>query len=120
MRGIAILSPVRCLCGVRERRFGESAEGHVGRAAPSRTGGFVQAVAPVLRSARQYRAAAGQAKPFSEALEILRPLATDHPDQTDVRFLLGLAASRGPSNPRSGTKNGSRSWTRPSRRSGPS
>ena len=32
---------------------------------------------------------------FAEALEILRPLATDHPDQTDVRFLLGLAASRG-------------------------
>ena len=31
---------------------------------------------------------------FSEALEILRPLAPDHPDQTDVRFLLGLAASR--------------------------
>ena len=32
---------------------------------------------------------------FAEALQILRPLATDHPDQTDVRFLLGLAASRG-------------------------
>ena len=32
---------------------------------------------------------------FAEALEILRPLAPDHPDQTDVRFLLGLAASRG-------------------------
>ncbi|MCE2450315.1 MAG: DUF560 domain-containing protein [Candidatus Latescibacteria bacterium] len=32
---------------------------------------------------------------FAEALAILRPLATDHPDQTDVRFLLGLAASRG-------------------------
>ena len=32
---------------------------------------------------------------FPEVLEILRPLATDHPDQTDVRFLLGLAASRG-------------------------
>ena len=31
---------------------------------------------------------------FAEALEILRPLAPDHPDQTDVRFLLGLAASR--------------------------
>ena len=31
---------------------------------------------------------------FSEALEILRPLAPDHPDQTDVQFLLGLAASR--------------------------
>ena len=31
---------------------------------------------------------------FPEALEILRPLAPDHPDQTDVRFLLGLAASR--------------------------
>ena len=32
---------------------------------------------------------------FAEALQILRPLAPDHPDQTDVRFLLGLAASRG-------------------------
>ena len=32
---------------------------------------------------------------FGEALAILRPLAPDHPDQTDVRFLLGLAASRG-------------------------
>ena len=32
---------------------------------------------------------------FAEALEILRPLAPDHPDLTDVRFLLGLAASRG-------------------------
>ena len=31
---------------------------------------------------------------FAEALQILRPLAPDHPDQTDVRFLLGLAASR--------------------------
>ena len=31
---------------------------------------------------------------FPEALEILRPLAPDHPDQTDVQFLLGLAASR--------------------------
>ena len=32
---------------------------------------------------------------FPEALKILRPLAPDHPDQTDVRFLLGLAAVRG-------------------------
>ena len=32
---------------------------------------------------------------FAEALEILRPLAPDHPNQTDVRFLLGLAAVRG-------------------------
>ena len=32
---------------------------------------------------------------FAEALEILRPLAPDHPDQTDVQFLLGLAAVRG-------------------------
>ena len=32
---------------------------------------------------------------FAEVLAILRPLAPDHPDQTDVRFLLGLAASRG-------------------------
>ena len=31
---------------------------------------------------------------FAEALEILLPLAKDHPDQTDVRFLMGLAASR--------------------------
>ena len=32
---------------------------------------------------------------FAEALEILRALAPDHPNQTDVRFLLGLAAVRG-------------------------
>ncbi len=32
---------------------------------------------------------------FAEALKILRALAPDHPDQTDVRFLLGLAAVRG-------------------------
>ena len=31
---------------------------------------------------------------FAEALKILLPLAPDHPDLTDVRFLLGLAASR--------------------------
>ncbi len=29
---------------------------------------------------------------FIEALRILRPLAPDHPDRTDVRFLIGLAA----------------------------
>ena len=32
---------------------------------------------------------------FAEALKILRSLASDHPDQTDVKFLLGLAAGRG-------------------------
>ena len=32
---------------------------------------------------------------FAEALQILRPLVPDHPDPIDVRFLLGLAASRG-------------------------
>ena len=36
-----------------------------------------------------------QGNRFAEALEILRPLAPDHQDQTDVRFLLGLAAVRG-------------------------
>ena len=37
---------------------------------------------------------------FAEALEILKPLALeDRPDQTDVRFLLGLAASRGSQEP---------------------
>ena len=36
-----------------------------------------------------------QGNRFAEALAILRPLAPDHPDQTDVRFLLGLAAVRG-------------------------
>lgn len=29
---------------------------------------------------------------FDEALSVLRPLAPDHPDRTDVRFLIGLAA----------------------------
>ena len=41
------------------------------------------------------RAGTGRTQRFAEALQILRPLAQDHPDQTDVRFLLGLAASRG-------------------------
>ena len=37
---------------------------------------------------------------FAEALEILKPLAlAARPDQTDVRFLLGLAASRGSQQP---------------------
>ena len=36
---------------------------------------------------------------FAEALQILRPLAPDHPNLTDVRFLLGLAASRGSQTP---------------------
>ena len=37
---------------------------------------------------------------FSEALTILKPLALeDRPDQTDVLFLLGLAASRGSQDP---------------------
>lgn len=37
---------------------------------------------------------------FAAALEILKPLALeDRPDQTDVRFLLGLAASRGSQEP---------------------
>ena len=31
---------------------------------------------------------------FDEALSILRPLAPNHPDRTDVLFLLGLAAMR--------------------------
>ena len=29
---------------------------------------------------------------FDEALAVLRPLSPDHPDKTDVRFLIGLAA----------------------------
>jgi|GEM_PF-562395 len=33
-------------------------------------------------------------KRFAEALEILRPLVPDHPNQTEVRFLIGLASSR--------------------------
>ena len=32
---------------------------------------------------------------FAEALQILRPLVPDHPNPIEVRFLLGLAASRG-------------------------
>ena len=36
---------------------------------------------------------------FAEALEILGPLVSDHPDQTEVRFLIGLASSRGSQTP---------------------
>ena len=32
---------------------------------------------------------------FAEALQILGPLVPDHPNQTEVRFLIGLASSRG-------------------------
>ena len=35
-----------------------------------------------------------QRNAFPEALEILQPLVSDHPDQTNVRFLIGLAAIR--------------------------
>ena len=37
---------------------------------------------------------------FAEALKILRPLVPDHPDQIDVRFLIGLASSRWSQEPR--------------------
>ncbi len=46
---------------------------------------------PRVRTAR----ALVQRNRFAEALKILRRLPPDHPDQTDVQFLLGLAASRG-------------------------
>ncbi len=46
---------------------------------------------PRVKSAR----ALVERERFAEALQILRPLAPDHRDLTDVRFLLGLAASRG-------------------------
>ncbi len=46
---------------------------------------------PRVKTARAFV----QRKRFGEALAILRPLARDHKDLTDVRFLLGLAASRG-------------------------
>ena len=47
---------------------------------------------PRVRTARRLV----QRNRFAEALKIMRPLvSSDHPDQTDVRFLLGLAASRG-------------------------
>ena len=36
---------------------------------------------------------------FGEALTVLRRMPPDHPDQTDIRFLLGLAASRGSQEP---------------------
>ena len=45
---------------------------------------------PRVRTAR----ALVQRDRFAEALEILLPLAKDHPDRTEVQFLLGLAASR--------------------------
>lgn len=42
----------------------------------------------------QIRAARGMVRSgrFREALRVLRPLVAAHPDQTDVRFLIGLAA----------------------------
>ena len=54
-----------------------------------------------LSSDRRVKAARRlvQRNRFAEALEILRRLPADHPDQTDVRFLLGLAASRGSQEP---------------------
>ncbi len=43
---------------------------------------------PVIERARDL-VTAGR---FDEAIELLRPLMPDHPDQTDIRFLIGLAA----------------------------
>ena len=40
-----------------------------------------------------------QRERFGEALRVLRRLPPDHPDRTDVLFLLGLAASRGSQDP---------------------
>ena len=61
------------------------------------------AATPRGRTCRQIRASRPRGpierERFAEALAILRPLAPDHPDQTDVRFLLGLAASRGSQTP---------------------
>ena len=39
---------------------------------------------------------------FDAALSILRPLAQDHPDRTDVLFLIGLAATRASQRPHIG------------------
>ena len=57
---------------------------------------------------------------FSEALAVLRPLAPDHPDRTDVLFLLGLAAIEASRQADTGKRNEPLCSTRPSPRSAPS
>ena len=71
-------------------RGGEEGQGRGAFEAPPTPGRSHLSSDPRVRTARILVAR----NRFPEALEILRPLAPDHPDQTDVRFLLGLAASR--------------------------
>ena len=93
-KGLPIFTPPPANPGGPKRRFGQFAA-CLGRV-PARleregsTGPSHLSSDPRVNTAR---ALIGRNR-FAEALEILRPLAPDHPDQTDVRFLLGLAASR--------------------------
>ena len=113
---------VRWTCAAEGCFIGGLSEGHVRcvdqyrSRAPAASGRSHLSSDPRVNTAR----ALVERQRFAEALAILRPLVPDHPDQTDVRFLLGLAASRGSQDVRSRGGDGSRSWTRPSRRSGPS
>ena len=70
--------------------------------AASSAGPTVEFGRPHLSSDRRVNMARAlvQRNRFAEALKILKPLALeDRPDLTDVRFLLGLAASRGAQEP---------------------
>ena len=71
---------------------------------PSKTPSKAMAPAPKDASGRRHLSSDTRVKTarelvernrFAEALAVLSPLVPDHPDQTDVRFLLGLASSRG-------------------------
>ena len=99
---VAILSPFRCpvrgryaaaeRCSIRESTQGQVRCSGQYRTSPP----FARAISPVVRSSCQRGAGIGPERDrFAEALAILRPLVRDHPDPIDVRFLLGLAASRG-------------------------
>ena len=59
--------------------------------APASPGGLHLSSDPRVQAARVLV----ERNRFAEAMEILGPLVPDHPNQTEVRFLIGLASSRG-------------------------
>ena len=97
-------------CGLQYYRPGVApSQKSVSKSEPKGTSGAPARLEPEgsskrshLSSDRRVRAARVliQRQRFAEALAILRPLVVaDHPDQTDIRFLLGLASSRGSQEP---------------------
>ena len=72
-------------------RGGEEGRGRGGEEVSATPGGSHLSSDPRVQAARVLV----ERNRFAEALQILGPLVPDHPNQTDVRFLIGLASSRG-------------------------